>query len=736
MSSSTSAAASGVGLPRRIPIRVDPQPGEALDSWLEALAARLEATFGELLDALGLRAAAARCGVAVRERAWFAAVTDDEARVLGAATATPAASWPAMTMAGTAVLAGEYTVLDRATAHRDGWRAGSWFCPACLAENGGRWSLRWRLGWVFACLHHRCLLVAACPACAAAPQLGAPRLADVPTPTACRARAVTPCSPRQVCGAALTEATAMALPDDDPALHAAQRIEDLLTGWLPARYAARGLSVASVFDDLRVLASLALRSEWIPELRRTASPTLRRAFDDPDRHGAPPPQRISYGRHGSPRPEHAAAALSAALEALTDPDAALGAATMRWIVDPAHAWQDRPLVPAYDWNDRPIPRSATLRDTPEPSPVLADLIGTAGQCAPLLASLRCRSFTSSPSRPIPRPDLGTRRLAYLPMLLPRHRAAALTANPPPLLADQPHLLRWALAGAVALVSSRSSIDDVADEIGASLEGWALSEALEALEHTSLSAIGLCRLADHLTHHQGIRVDYRRRRQLDLTDPIRAADQAPLHAAFGGDPLPQAQRLVYELVTGNDPSLAPPAYAITTTAQRHGYERFAARAGAERVGHLLARRLLARHGLAAEPLQIDPTDTDPWAGHRDVTRELPLPENVETVLAETFGPDRMPYVRRLIYELVGERDPELAPRPDREWHHFWAPATGPGYQHFRENHLSERLFGKLATRTAAGLRRLDDTPSPDTAAARGGVEGAAQEPSSRVGLVSA
>ena len=37
---------------RTLPVRVDPLPGEALESWLAALATRMNATWGEVLDAV------------------------------------------------------------------------------------------------------------------------------------------------------------------------------------------------------------------------------------------------------------------------------------------------------------------------------------------------------------------------------------------------------------------------------------------------------------------------------------------------------------------------------------------------------------------------------------------------------------------------------------------------------------------------------------------------------------
>lgn len=38
-------------------------------------------------------------------------------------------------------------------------------CPACLRENGGRWLLRWRLIWSFACVRHHVFLLSACRGC-------------------------------------------------------------------------------------------------------------------------------------------------------------------------------------------------------------------------------------------------------------------------------------------------------------------------------------------------------------------------------------------------------------------------------------------------------------------------------------------------------------------------------------------------------------------------------------------
>ncbi|MFD3935826.1 TniQ family protein [Streptomyces sp. NPDC058611] len=41
-------------------------------------------------------------------------------------------------------------------------------CPTCLRGSGGRWLLKWRLAWAFACVHHQRYLISACRGCGAA----------------------------------------------------------------------------------------------------------------------------------------------------------------------------------------------------------------------------------------------------------------------------------------------------------------------------------------------------------------------------------------------------------------------------------------------------------------------------------------------------------------------------------------------------------------------------------------
>jgi hypothetical protein len=72
---------------RTFPIRLAPLPGEALDSWLEALAHRLDVRLGDVLSDLGLTAST-RNGIRDSEvpTDWTIALRDDEAARIAYAT--------------------------------------------------------------------------------------------------------------------------------------------------------------------------------------------------------------------------------------------------------------------------------------------------------------------------------------------------------------------------------------------------------------------------------------------------------------------------------------------------------------------------------------------------------------------------------------------------------------------------------------------------------------------------
>jgi hypothetical protein len=135
---------------RTLPLRVPLIPGESLDSWLEALARRNGLTISRLLPSLGWQA----------PHVFSRLVVNVPARMLRGLEHQ--AGLPRGRL--------DDTVLDRYLPVMPGRRAGSRYCPRCLADSGGRWPLAWHLPWVFACTRHRILLCDTCPGCGKVPR--------------------------------------------------------------------------------------------------------------------------------------------------------------------------------------------------------------------------------------------------------------------------------------------------------------------------------------------------------------------------------------------------------------------------------------------------------------------------------------------------------------------------------------------------------------------------------------
>ena len=164
---------------RTLPLRVPPVPGEAIDSWLEALARRSQVTVGTLTAALGWPLPASPGGL-------VAGIPGQVLRRLEH-------------QAGLAAGRLDDAVLDRYLPLGPVRRRGSRYCPSCLAERDGRWLLSWRLGWVFACTTHDVLLCDTCPACGSPPAAGpaAPgstRPAAAPAPSSGTSTAARTCA--------------------------------------------------------------------------------------------------------------------------------------------------------------------------------------------------------------------------------------------------------------------------------------------------------------------------------------------------------------------------------------------------------------------------------------------------------------------------------------------------------------------------------------------------------------
>ncbi|MFI7524576.1 TniQ family protein [Nocardia salmonicida] len=129
-----------------LPLRTPIIEGESLDSWVDAMARRSQISARDLLRALGIDYPNLTIGQLIDH------TSASRLRHIEAATGLPPHRLDAAV--GTA-LGGAMRLRPD----------GSRYCPACLAESGGRWVLRWRTKWAVACLRHKTLLHDTCPGC-------------------------------------------------------------------------------------------------------------------------------------------------------------------------------------------------------------------------------------------------------------------------------------------------------------------------------------------------------------------------------------------------------------------------------------------------------------------------------------------------------------------------------------------------------------------------------------------
>ena len=253
---------------RTLPLRVQPVEGEVVDSWLEALAARMRCAWGDLLVSVGLPAARGR----TYTTGWLVAPTDQQLEFMSVVTGQSPTALNAMVLTRIAHQL-DSPDIPHESVESMLWLSGrrSRFCPACLAENGGRWMLRWRLRWNFACLRHNCLLADTCPACQS-PQRAVPAsVALIPIPGFC-AHKLLGCHGRSVarCGAQLSIAPVLQLAHDHPILSAQQMIDAAVSTGVARTgiYAPAPVPASALVADLCALGGRILRYPNLDELRR------------------------------------------------------------------------------------------------------------------------------------------------------------------------------------------------------------------------------------------------------------------------------------------------------------------------------------------------------------------------------------------------------------------------------------------------------------------------------------
>ena len=185
---------------RTLPIRVPPLPGEAIDSWLEAIAHRTQTAWDDLLAAVALHLP----NNSVNR--WVIQLTADEAAAIGTATGVAPSTVHAMTLSHYANRPSRSIPPPGgfSARFRGAGPAARGTAHTAWPRTGGRWQLAWRLGWAFACLQHQCLLADICPACGGAQRHRTHVGTAIPNPGHCANPVTGPTGAPIRCGADLT----------------------------------------------------------------------------------------------------------------------------------------------------------------------------------------------------------------------------------------------------------------------------------------------------------------------------------------------------------------------------------------------------------------------------------------------------------------------------------------------------------------------------------------------------
>jgi len=133
--------------------------------------------------------------------------------------------------------------------------AGSRYCPQCLSERDGRWLLRWRLSWVFACTRHRSLLHDHCPRCGRVPRQNTMRPGCEQPPARCSRNP----APRTVCNEDLSKVESLPLRHDDPILAAQHQLDPVIDAIESGRTDTLEAAQSDIWTDLRAVGGWMLR---------------------------------------------------------------------------------------------------------------------------------------------------------------------------------------------------------------------------------------------------------------------------------------------------------------------------------------------------------------------------------------------------------------------------------------------------------------------------------------------
>lgn len=495
---------------RTLPIRLPPLPGEALDSWLEAIARRMDTELGDVLTHLGLPGRKQLVNLPGEIRPdWMVCLDEQQIAAIAHATDIDTSTITAMTLAHYDHKALRLTVKSRAVMPQVLWGRGrgSRFCPECLKTSNGRWQLSWRLGFAFACTRHHRLLADCCPDCGRILRHQPRPRRSVPQPEICGNPPAQPGkSVSAGCGTDLTLASTMLLPPKHPVLAAQDQIAEILDTAATSFgvYTTAPQPASAVLSDIRALGirflsglPLEVLSQWLPAdvidahlSNTTTSPHTKQTGERP-------------GFAAPPRALDTALAVTGALNILQRPGIHAAADAMLKILEVVREQLSQISVTSIDNWGRGI------------SPVLQS-VHLAALTASLRPSeqLRYRIAVQTPSRP----TMTIHDTEHRSRNIPSTFWPAWTTRLTPPGGIYARTLGPVLAAVLLIPDSRISLNQAAQLAGNVTDGIGMSRMLQELNDLPQwpdIATALIRLADHLDAND-TPINYKRRRLLDYS----------------------------------------------------------------------------------------------------------------------------------------------------------------------------------------------------------------------------
>jgi hypothetical protein len=713
-----------------IPVRLPPLPGEALDSWLEAYADLLHVTVRDIFAFAGTDWDRLATEAGRPHKLWLYQLDEPDLIALSAVTGVPAATLADMTLAryqGTGLA--EVTAEPGRPRTPRWWRqlTGSRYCPRCLATNGGRWMLAWRIPWAFACTGCQVLLADTCPDCGRrhqrmrtghSRQPGRCDLTGLPLPPWRPPRGGTASCTSDPAGT-----PAVALPAGGHVLAAQRHADTLIAALLESRgRPAETAALQQQLDDIHAVARAAvsaLTGTAAPPAAATAALAELGAGPGPDAAAS-----VLARPAGGPRRQLA-------------PVTAFGVTIADVMLHGRHDDPD-PVIAAWLAGN-----TASRRSTSSPADVLIhwDRASTALQAAlarPLAArldtfhQLRYRAI-AGPAR-IPDPARAEERAAVLPSLM--WPGWALRLMPPGAF----DFLRYRAALAMMLAVAVTGTEDyrTAQQF-LGLEPFHSSRLATFTARLRQNGIlepvtsAICRLARQLDKH-GTPIDYARRRrqrrisqaQLDVTAWRRQRCLLASRASRPAAPVQEqfARLRLIELLTGTHPRYLPEPLRMPGRSQNYDEFVFTMPEQLAFCLHHQARSLLSKASIS-EPVTWEPpfdwAAGIPWPGpdpdairpedlHPLIRASLPV-RAIAARLGTTADHVRLTAARHPASQLLSGTPAPLPPEPDPPGTDQLCDLTSQGYgprKIARITGCSERTIRQLLT--SAGLRR--PAPPPD------------------------